>query len=116
MDAGFVSTPEDIREQPSDDMIKEFRQLIGSTGYAAICCRFDNSFAVSTLSRHLMKPNKKVINKAKPFIRYLSGIVTRDFFIRCSSSPEYVDENMRNVALGAVDTSYAACLITRRQS
>jgi hypothetical protein len=63
-----------------------------------------------------MKPNKKVINKAKPLIRYLSGTVTTDFFMRCYSSPEYVDENMRNVAWGAADDSYAACPITRRQS
>ena len=112
MDPGFTLTPEDIKEEPTADMIKEYRSLIGSIGFAAISCRFDISYAVSTLSRHLMRPNKKVIHEARRVVRYLRD--TRDFCIRWSSSPEYVAEEMHNVAWGAVDASYAACPLTRR--
>jgi len=112
MDPGFVLTESDIKEEPTKEMIQEYRSLIGSIGYAANGCRFDISYAVSTLSRHLARPNLKVINEAKRVVRYLAG--TRDFSIRWTSNTEHVTEDMRNVMWGAVDASYAACPLTRR--
>ena len=114
MDPGFVLTESDIKQEPTKEMIQEYRSLIGSIGYAAIGCRFDISYAVSTLSRHLARPNTKVINEAKRVVRYLAG--TRDFSIRWTSDTEHVTEEMRNVMWGAVDASYAACPLTRRMA
>ena len=51
MDPGFVLTENDIKQEPTKEMIQEYRSLIGSIGYAAIGCRFDISYAVSTLSK-----------------------------------------------------------------
>ena len=92
MDPGFVLTESDIKQEPTKEMIQEYRSLIGSIGYAAIGCRFDISYAVSTLSRHLARPNTKVINEAKRVVRYLAG--TRDFSIRWTSDTEHVTEEM----------------------
>ena len=70
------------------------------------------SYAVSTLSRHLARPNTKVIKEAERVVRARAG--TRDLSIRWTSDTEHVTEDMRNVMWGAVDASYAACSRTRR--
>ena len=112
MDAGFMITPEDIREDPTPEMEAEFRSLIGSIAFASITVRWDVAYSVSVLSRYLMRPNKKVIAEAKRVIRYLKS--TRDFKIRWTTEPEFVPAELKNVLWSAVDASYAADVITRR--
>ena len=63
MDPGVVLTESDIKQEPTKEMIQEYRSLIGSIGSVAIGCRFDISYAVSTLSRHFARPNTKVIKR-----------------------------------------------------
>ena len=109
---GFILTESDIKQEPTKVIIQEYRSLNGSTGYAAIGCRLDISYAVSTLSRHLARPTNKVINEAKRVVRYLAG--TRDFSIRWTSDTDHVTGEMRNLMWGAVDASCAACPLTRR--
>ena len=103
---------EDFAEDPTPQMISEYRSLIGSIGYAAIAVRFDISFAVSNLSRHLARPCHKVIARAKRVIRYL--IKHRDFAIHWRSAPLDVDAGYANTLFGCVDASFAMCPLTRK--
>ena len=112
MDPGFVLTAADFEEKPTDEMVSEYRSLIGSIGFAAVSVRYDISYAVSALSRHLARPNPKLINEAKRVIRYL--IKTRNFSVKWSASDEDRTDGTVNVMFGAVDASYAACQLTRR--
>ena len=66
---------------------------------------------VSALSRHLARPNPKVINEAK---RVIHLIKTRNFSIKWSSNDEDRAAGTADVLFGAVDASYAACQLTRR--
>lgn len=112
MEAGFVLTEEDFLEEPTPEMIHEMRSLIGSIGYCATAVRFDVSYAVSVLSRHLVKPCKKVIDAAKRVIRYLDA--TKDFSIKWWASDRDVGEGMNNTLFGATDASYAMDPISRK--
>ena len=112
MDSGFVITPEDLKEEPTPEMLTEFRSLIGSIGFAATTVRYDVAYAVSVLSRYLMRPNQKVIEAAKRVIRYL--LKTRDFKITWSTEEGDIAANRIDRMWGAVDASFAADPITRR--
>ena len=112
MDPGFVLTAADFAEKPTEEMISEYRSLIGSIGFAAVSVRYDISYAVSALSRHLARPNPKLINEAKRVIRYL--IKNRNFSIKWSADDGDRADNTADVLFGAVDASYAACQLTRR--
>jgi len=112
MDDGFVITPEDLKTEPTEEMLSEYRSLIGSIGFAATTVRYDIAYAVSILSRHLMRPNQKVIDAAKRVIRYL--MKTRDFKITWSTEESEIAPDRVNRMWGAVDASFAADPITRR--
>ena len=112
MDAAFVVTPEDLVEEPTEEMMTEYRSLIGSIGFAATTVRYDIAYAVSTLSRYLMKPNSKVIEAAKRVVRYL--LKTKDFCITWSTEEGDIDPERVNRIWGAVDASFASDPITRR--
>jgi len=112
MDAAFVVTPEDLKEEPTEEMMTEYRSLIGSIGFAATTVRYDIAYAVSTLSRYLMKPNSKVIEAAKRVVRYL--LKTKDFCITWSTEEGDIDPERINRIWGAVDASFASDPITRR--
>jgi hypothetical protein len=92
MDPRFVHTAADFVEKP---MISEYRSLIGSIGFAAVSVRYDISYAVSALSRHLARPNPKLINEAKRVICYL--IKTRNFSIKWSANDEDRAHSTANV-------------------
>ena len=112
MEAGFVLTEEDFQEEPTAEMIHEMRSLIGSIGYCATAIRFDVSYAVSILSRHLVKPCRKVIDAAKRVIKYLDS--TKDFSIEWWASERDVNDGMSNRLFGATDASYAMDPISRK--
>ncbi len=84
LDPGFVITEDDIPGQPDPKLMEEFRSLIGSIGYCSSSLRYDISYAVSALSRHLAKPCKKAVDAARRVIQYL--LTTRDFAIEWKSS------------------------------
>ena len=88
---GFVITPEDLAEEVSEEDKSLYRSLIGSIGFAATTVRYDIAYAVSTLSRYLMNPNKKVIEAAKRVVRYLLG--TKDFKITWSVNPDDIESD-----------------------
>lgn len=108
MDPGFVLTKDDFKEEPTEDMRGLFRSLIGSIGYAATALRFDISFAVSALNKHLARPCQTVIDAAKRVIKYLR--YTRDFEIKWWTEAGVPS----NELTGSVDASFANCPITRR--
>ena len=112
MEPGFSLTEADFAEEPTEDMISLMRSLIGSIGYATTALRFDAAYAVSVLSRHLVRPCKKVIDAAKRVIMYL--VATKDFCIRWRSSREEHDLGTSGILMGAVDASYATDAMTRR--
>ena len=112
MDPGFVLKEDDFDEEPTKEMISEMRALIGSIGYCATSCRFDISYAVSVLSRHLARPCPKVIDAAKRVIRYLAG--TRDFALEWWSSQEEIDSGDADTLFGATDASFAMDSMTRK--
>ena len=112
MHQGFVITPEDLAEEVSEEDKSLYRSLIGSIGFAATTVRYDIAYAVSTLSRYLMNPNKKVIEAAKRVVRYLLG--TKDFKITWSVNPDDIDSDRVDKIWGAVDASFASDPITRR--
>ncbi len=75
-DPGFVITEEDIPEQSDPKLMdskssEDFRSLIGSIGYCSTVIRDDISYAVSALSRHLVRPCKKTVDAAKRGMQYL---------------------------------------------
>ena len=84
MDLGFVLTESDFTEEPTEEMKTELRSMVGSIGYATLALRYDTAYALSVLSRHLVRPCKKVLDAARRVIIYL--YCTRDFFIEWSSS------------------------------
>jgi hypothetical protein len=112
LDPGFVITEEDIPEQPNSKLMEEFRSLIGSIGYCSSALRYDISYAVSALSRHLAKPCKKAVDAARRVIQYL--LTTRDFAIEWKSSRQSQQDQTDNVLIGAVDASFAMDTHTRR--
>jgi hypothetical protein len=112
MDPGFVLTPKDLDEEPTEESKSLYRSLIGSIGFIATAVRFDISYAVSVLSRHLSRPNSKLIEAAKRVIRYLRK--TRDQGIEWSCSKEEAAAGTNNKLFGSVDASYANCQLTRR--
>ena len=112
MEAGFVLNEEDFLEEPTPEMIHEMRSLIGSIGYCATAVRFDVSYAVSILSRHLAKPCRKVIDAAKRVIKYFDA--TKDFSIHWWASERDVNDGMSNRLFGATDASFAMDPISRK--
>jgi hypothetical protein len=73
---------EDIPNDPN--LMEEFRILLGSIGYCSTTLRYDISYAVSALSRHLARSCKKAVDDAGRVIQYL--LTTRDFVIEWKSS------------------------------
>jgi hypothetical protein len=71
MEAGFEINESDIVEEPTEEMMTLYRSLIGSIGYAAVTVRFDVSYALSVLSRHLSRPNASLIAAAKRIVKNL---------------------------------------------
>ena len=112
MEPGFVLTEEDFTEEPTEEMKSLMRSLIGSIGYATTALRYDAAYAVSVLSRHLVRPCKKVIDAAKRVIMYLN--YTKDFCIQWRSSREEHEHESTNTLMGAVDASFANDTMTRR--
>jgi len=112
LDPGFVITEDDIPDQPDPKLMEEFRSLIGSIGYCSTALRYDISYAVSALSRHLARPCKKAVDTARRVIQYL--LTTRDFAIEWKSSRQSQQDQTDNVLIGAVDASFAMDTHTRR--
>ena len=79
MEAGFEISESDFVEEPTEEMIMLYRSLIGRIGYAAaqstnfwVCTvRFDVSYVLRVLSRHLRRPNARLIAAAKQVVKYL---------------------------------------------
>ena len=112
MEPGFTLTEEDFADEPSEEMVTEIRSLIGSIGYCATALRYDVSYAVSVLSRHLARPCEKVIEAAKRIIKYLWW--TKDFAVKWTSSQLEEEQETANVIVGAVDASFAMDTMSRK--
>ena len=112
MDPGFVITERDLEEEPTEEMKSTYRSLIGSIGFCATAVRYDIAYAVSVLSRHLARPNTKLIAAAKRVIQYLKR--TRNFGITWSCDEATVKAREANVLFASVDASYANCQLTRK--
>jgi hypothetical protein len=112
MEPGFILTESDFEEEPTEEMKSLLRSMVGSIGYATMALRYDTAYALSILSRHLVRPCKKVIEAAKRVIIYLYA--TRDFYIEWWSSDAEVNAGSANVLSGAVDASFAMDAMTRR--
>jgi len=112
MEHGFKLEAEDIEEVASEEMISEYRSLIGSIGYCCIALRYDCMVAFSVLSRYLAKPCAKLIKAAKRVIQYLR--YTRDFNITWTITDNDIIDQRQNVLFGAVDASFAMDEINRR--
>ena len=93
-------------------MKSELRSLIGSIGYATLALRYDVAYAVSVLSRYLVRPCRKIIEAARRVIVYLNS--TRDFSITWTSSPAEHENGTANILFGSVDASFAMDPMTRR--
>ena len=112
LEAGFVLSAQDFEIDPSEEMISEYRSLIGSIGYAAVALRYDICYAVSVLSRHLARPCVKAVQAAKRVVRYL--VQTRDFAVEWWIDRKDIDAGCANVVFGSADSSFGMCPITRR--
>ena len=112
IDAGFEITEADFEIESTPEQISVYRSLIGSIGYAATTCRFDVSYAMSMLSRHLAKPNTRLIEAAKRVIKYL--LKTKDLGITWKVTPEDKTAGFANTLFGATDASFAMCPLTRK--
>lgn len=112
MEPGFCLTEDDFKEEPTEEMKTEMRSIIGSIGYAVTALRYDVAYAVSVLSRHLVRPCSKVLDAARRVVMYLYQ--TRDFFIEWRSSEEEIQDGTANVLTGSVDASFGMDSMTRR--
>ena len=112
MEAGFEISENDFVEEPTEEMVTLYRSLIGNIGYAAVTVRFDVSYALSVLSRHLSRPNARLIAAAKRVVKYLMH--TKDMGITWSISEQDKESGFANVLFGAVDASFAMCKLTRK--
>ena len=112
LEAGFILSAQDFETDPTEEMISEYRSLIGSIGYAAVALRYDICYAVSILSRHLARPCVKAIQAAKRVVRYL--VHTREFAVEWWIDRKDVDAGCANVVFGSADSSFGMCPITRR--
>ena len=92
--------------------MEEFRSLIGIIGYCSTALRYDISYAVSALSRHLARPCKKAVDAARRVIQYL--LTTRDFAIEWKSSRQSQEDQTDNILIGEVDASFVMDTNTRR--
>jgi hypothetical protein len=93
-------------------VIEEFRSLIGSIGYCSTALRYDISYAVSALRRHLTRTCKKVVDVTRRVIQYL--LTSRDFVIEWKSSRHSQQDQTDDVLIGAADASFAMDTHTRR--
>jgi hypothetical protein len=109
MDPGFTLTTEDFEEVSSEEMKSEYRSLIRSLGYCAITACVDITYSVSVLSRHLVKPCKRVVLATKRVIKYLRCAC--DLVITWSTQS---DGTTNWKLTGSVDASFANCQMTRR--
>jgi hypothetical protein len=89
-----------------------YRLLMGRIGYASVTVRFDVSYALSVLSRHLSRPNARLIVAAKRVVKYL--MYTKDLGITWSISEQDKETVFANVLFWVVDASFAMCKLTRR--
>ena len=112
LEPGFALTESDFDQEPTEEMKSELRSLIGSIGYATTALRYDAAYAVSILSRHLVRPCSKVIAGARRVIVYLYH--SRDFTIKWSSSRAEQCAGTTNILFGSVDASFAMDEATRR--
>ena len=72
MEAGFEISESDFVEEPTEEMVTLYRSLIGSIGYVAVTVRFDVSYSLSVLSRHVSRPNARLITAAKRIVKYFN--------------------------------------------
>ncbi len=112
MEAGFEINESDFVEEPTEEMITLYRSLIGCIGYAAVTVRFDVSYVLSVSSRHLSRPNARLIAAPKRIVKYL--VHTKDLGITWSISEQDKESGFANVLFAAVDASFAMCKLTRR--
>ena len=74
--------------------------------------RFEVSYALSVLSRHLSRPNARLIDGTKRVVKYL--IHTKELGITWRISDQDKESGFTNVLFGTVDTSFSMCKLTRR--
>ena len=112
MENGFKLEAEDIGEVGYDEMISEYRSLIGSIGDCCIALRYDCLVAFSILSRYLAEPYPTLIKAAKRVIQSLR--YTRDFKITWTITASDIIHKSQNILFGAVDASFAMDEINHR--
>jgi hypothetical protein len=78
---------------------------INESDFVAVTVRFDVSYALSVLSRHLSRPNARLIAAAKRIVKYL--VHTKDLRITWSISEKDKESGFANVLFAAVDASFA---------
>ena len=74
--------------------------------------RFDESYASSVLSRHLSRPNARIIAAAKRIVKYL--VHNMDLCITWSISEQDKESGFANVLFAAEDVIFTMCKLTRR--
>ena len=80
---------------------REYQQLVGSIGHAAIVTRPDVALAHSTLSRFLQNPSDHHRQYAQGVIQYL--FATRDLAITCEQGAQHLEEPLQFY----IDASFA---------
>ena len=71
IDVGFEITETNFEVASTPEQISLYRSLIGSIVCTTTTSRFDVSYTMFMLSRYLVKPNTRLIDVSKRFIRYL---------------------------------------------
>ena len=84
----------------------QFRSLIGSLMYAAVCTRPDITYHVIALARHMQEPAESHWNAAKRILRYLKG--TRDQGLTYGKGSTDL--------IGYCDSDWAGDVATRRST
>jgi hypothetical protein len=112
METGFEINESDFVEEPTEEMITLCRSLICSIGYATVTVRFDVSYVLGVLSRHLSRTNSRFIAVVKRIVKYL--VHTKDLGITWSISEQDKESGFANVLFTVVDASFAMYKLTCR--
>jgi hypothetical protein len=106
LDAG-ARVRKEAGEKLGDQLIRQYREIVGCLNYLAVCTRPDLSQAVGTLARYMQAPTTEHLQVAQGVLRYLSS--TADMGL------EFGGKGRRGL-IGYCDSDYAGDLDTRRST
>lgn len=121
MNTGALNSLRPSTEQATPEVIRRYRQMLGSIMYVAMMTRPDISYAVAKLSQYSTNPSGAHMGALRQVYRYLSGttgwgltyLEERHDMSRCPDGTQNPDEQR---VCGYSDADFAGDVDTRRST